>query len=169
MRPGSCPPRRTARTSNPAGLLAADRASRTLDPPGTFSLHLPRALHDQLEQRAAAAYPHEACGLLVGRRGSSGEVLEVTEGENVEADTDRYSLDPLHLLEVERAARERGLEVVGVWHSHPDHDAVPGALDRAGALEGWSYLIVSVRAGAPSEARCWRATPAGLTEERLLP
>ena len=151
------------------GSLAADRASRTVDPLENPSLYLPRALRGQLEQRAAAAYPREACGLLVGRRGVSGEVLEVTEGKNVEAGADRYSLDPLHLLEVERGARARGLEVVGVWHSHPDHDAVPGALDRAGAQEGWSYLIVSVRAGAPSGARCWRATPAGLAEERLLP
>lgn len=132
-------------------------------------MHLPQALRDQLELRAAAAYPREACGLLVGRRGVSGEVLEVTEGKNVAAGADRYSLDPLHLLEVERGAQARGFEVVGVWHSHPDHDAAPGALDRAGALEGWSYLIVSVRAGAPCEVRCWRATPAGLAEERLLP
>lgn len=141
------------------------------DPVETFSLHLPPALRGEIERWAAAAYPREACGLLVGRRGASGEVLEVTEGENTEAEagTDRYTLDPLHLLDVERGARARGLEVIGVWHSHPDHDAVPGSLDRAGALEGWSQLIVPVRAGAPCEARCWRATPAGLVEERLLP
>ena len=143
----------------------------TFHPLEISSLHLPQALRDQLKLRAAAAYPREACGLLVGRRGVSGEVLEVTEGENTEAEagTDRYTLDPLHLLDVERGARARGLEVVGVWHSHPDHDAVPGSLDRAGALEGWSQLIVSVRAGAPFEARCWRATFEGLVEERLLP
>ncbi|MEE2940012.1 MAG: M67 family metallopeptidase [Planctomycetota bacterium] len=137
----------------------------------TFSLHLPRTLRAALERSAVDAYPREACGLLVGRRGVSSEVLEVTEGRNIEADagTERFTLDPVHLVDVERSARARGLEVVGVWHSHPDHDAVPGALDRAHALAGWSHLILSVRAGAPGESRCWRATAAGLTEERLLP
>jgi proteasome lid subunit RPN8/RPN11 len=80
---------------------------------------------------------------------------------------DRFDLDPADHLAAEELARAVGLEVVGVWHSHPDHPAVPSEADRAQAWRGWSYPIVSVTAGRARELRSWRLAGQGFVEEEL--
>lgn len=135
------------------------------------TLQLPDALRQRIAAAGQAAYPREACGLLVGRAGASPSVVEVTEGRNLVADvaTDRYELDPVHLMEVERSARAQGLDVLGVWHSHPDHDAVPGRRDREGAFDAWSYVIVTITGGEVGDMRSWRLEGDVFAEQRLLP
>ena len=130
-------------------------------------LTLDEAQRASIRDAALAAYPHEACGLLVGR---DGEVEEVTIGRNLD-DTrahDRYTLDPTHLLHVEDDAEQRGLSVLGVWHSHPDHPAIPSETDRAGAWANWSYVIVSVRAGLPDGLRSWRLLGKRFVEQEVV-
>jgi proteasome lid subunit RPN8/RPN11 len=98
---------------------------------------------------ALAAQPAEACGLLLGSRGAQGiQVREATCARNLEllSPATRFFLHPADQLAAERRATALGLEVVGVWHSHPDRPARPSAADRAGAEEGRSHLIVEVRA-----------------------
>lgn len=140
--------------------------------PATDSLELAEPLRARLGALALARYPNEACGLLLGRRaGTRAEVLEVREARNRETRGARYryELDPGDLVAAETHARAAGLEVVGVWHSHPDRPAVPSASDRAAAWSAWSYLIVSVEASAVRELRAWRLAGARFREERLLP
>ncbi|MGH8508908.1 MAG: Mov34/MPN/PAD-1 family protein, partial [Gammaproteobacteria bacterium] len=68
----------------------------------------------------------------------------------------------------DRDARARGLEIVGVWHSHPDHPAEPSETDRAAAWEGWSYLIVSVARDGINAIRSWRRDAGQFYEEDVV-
>jgi proteasome lid subunit RPN8/RPN11 len=130
-------------------------------------LHLSARLRRRLEQRARAGYPDEACGLLVGRRAGAGvEITEVVETLNVSSDPRRrYEIDPVAYVDADDQACAQGLEIVGIWHSHPDHPARPSARDRAEAWEGWSYVIVSVQAERVSGLSSWRLASQGFVEE----
>jgi proteasome lid subunit RPN8/RPN11 len=75
------------------------------------------------------------------------------------AHRDRYWIDPADLLHAQKQARERGLQIIGVYHSHPDHPAIPSETDRQLAWAEYSYLIVSVQAGKAVEARSWQLNP----------
>lgn len=105
-----------------------------------------------------AAYPDEACGVLIGVM-PAGDVRidEVTRGRNVRADRtrDRYELDPGAIVEAERAARARGLDVVGFWHSHPDHPARPSDFDTERAWPDYVYVIVSTSSTGTGDLRAW--------------
>lgn len=137
-----------------------------------------------LVEAAIASYPNECCGLLVGQQEPSSSsddrtvvevvalnnawepsLLEYTDsqagpGEDPSAREhsvgDRYWIDPADMLAVQRSARERGLEIIGVFHSHPDHAAVPSECDRTLAWPVYSYIIVSVMAGQVADLKSWR-------------
>ncbi len=115
-------------------------------------------------RHARSASPEEACGLLLGRLASGRvRVLTVRPARNVAADRRRgYVVDPADLAAGLFAARRRGLELVGFYHSHPEGVALPSARDEAEAWPGVSYLLVSVPAvGSPvlrSYRRCRGAT-----------
>lgn len=106
---------------------------------------------------AVRAYPAEGCGLLFGTGPS--EVVRAEPITNAESDERRavaYLLAPGDYRRAEQRAREAGLEIVGVFHSHPDQAAVPSASDIAEAWPGWLYVIVSVEQGRAGLARGWR-------------
>ncbi|MGD1901655.1 MAG: Mov34/MPN/PAD-1 family protein [Geitlerinemataceae cyanobacterium] len=67
----------------------------------------------------------------------------------------RYTIDPRIMLAVQKSARDRGLAIVGVYHSHPEHPAIPSEYDREFAWSGYVYPIVSVQHGQPSTVRAW--------------
>ena len=103
----------------------------------------------------------------MGRSGAEFvDVLRVEHSPNRAPSTsvDMFELDPLHLARVDRAARDVGLSVVGVWHSHPLAPAVPSARDRAAATPGWCYAIVSL-ASHRTSIRCWRLVGSGFVED----
>ena len=109
-------------------------------------------MHCQAEQ----AYPQECCGVLLGLR--AGDVREVRAAipcTNARFDSPetRYSIDPRELVRIQRDAREKGLEIVGFFHSHPDHPArwSPTDLDEAHWI-ACSYLILSVEQGRVAAA-----------------
>jgi proteasome lid subunit RPN8/RPN11 len=99
---------------------------------------------------ATETYPHECCGVVVGRvdNGRLGVEAFRTGNLNVERAHDRFTLDPHDFLRVDTDARKRGLDIVAIYHSHPDHPARPSETDRAQAWEGYSYIIVAVNEGA---------------------
>ncbi len=137
----------------------------------TPPLFLPRCLAERLERWAEDALPAEACGLLVGERAPDGvhvrEVVRLSNAAPARVE-DLFELDPEEQLAVEQAAEAAGLEVVGVWHSHPDSAARPSPTDTERAWEGWSYPIVGFAAhGARRELRSWRIGPAGPVEEPI--
>lgn len=113
-------------------------------------------------------YPRETCGLLLGTtEGPSCRVALAREARNVVETRmhDRFELDPAALLEADAEAQRLGLDIVGVWHSHPDHPARPSETDREMAWPGWSYLIVSVGAQGVADWRSWRLHCGAFEEE----
>ena len=123
----------------------------------------PRDL-EAIGREAEARYPEEGCGFLLGRTGGGAKVVErvvVAANASSEGWRSRFLIHPEAVLAAHKAARGEGLEVVGVFHSHPDQPAVPSETDREGAWPGWSYVIVSVRAGQAAGVRSWRLTEAG--------
>ena len=115
---------------------------------------------DAIKAHAEADYPHECGGLLLGHldSGNGKTVVETLPMENT-ADVarrhDRVVIDPRALMLADRKARERGLDVIGYYHSHPDDEAVPSQFDLDHALPVWSYIIVSVRKGKAVDLRSW--------------
>jgi proteasome lid subunit RPN8/RPN11 len=133
-------------------------------------LELNGALRERLRHWARQGYPHECCGLLLGTAADGAvRVEEVTTARNLNTERaqDRFELDPQDFLRADALARERGLEVVGVWHTHPDHPALPSATDLDSAWEGWSYLILSVAAQGVPAMRSWRLAGREFVEEDI--
>ena len=125
-------------------------------------------LRQQVVDRAAQAYPAEACGLLIGRASRERvEVVRIAPARNRAARHDRYDLDPEDFLAADLAARTDSLEIVGIWHSHPDHPAVPSSTDLDRAWHGFSYLILAINRGEEAELRSWRLVDERFCEELL--
>lgn len=114
----------------------------------------------QIERHGERDYPHECCGLLIGSFGDDGdktvtEIYPIDNAREEEARHNRSLILPQDLMRAERYAREKRLDVVGNYHSHPDWVAEPSQFDLDHALPVWSYIIVSVRAGKAADVRSW--------------
>lgn len=115
---------------------------------------------NEIAQHAEREYPHECCGLLIGTLDREGRktVLETYPVENAREASARHNrslIPPLEVLRGERYARERDLDVVGNYHSHPNGEAVPSQFDLDHALPVWSYVIASVIDGKTADRRSW--------------
>jgi proteasome lid subunit RPN8/RPN11 len=134
------------------------------------TLTLPDQVRVQLESWAETGYPRETCGVLVGRRVANRVLIEravFARNANTQRTHDRYQLDAHDLLEADQAAEADELEIVGIWHTHPDHPARPSETDRLQAWDGWSYLILSVRNGRTADLRSWRLKGEEFEEESI--
>lgn len=117
----------------------------------TAQIRLAPAVLAALREAADSAWPHEACGLLLGRRGPEAAAIDAFRRTgNAAADPRRgYLVPPLELLAADGDARAAGREILGVWHSHPDAPAAPSRQDTDEAWEGYSYGIqAATREGA---------------------
>lgn len=116
-------------------------------------------LLERIRRHGEETYPHECGGMLVGRfEGGAKTVVELLPMENAMAEAERHNrvlITPKDVLRAERYAREKKLDVVGYYHSHPDDAAVPSQFDLDHALPVWSYIIVSVLQGKAVGARSW--------------
>ena len=128
-------------------------------------LRISAELAEKIRQQGVETYPHECCGALLGRDVSSNgqspasrEILDLFPLINRRDDSprNRFSVAPLDVIEADRAAQARGLDVVGWYHSHPDHPARPSEYDREHAWPWYSYIIVSVQQRVPQEMTSWR-------------
>lgn len=122
---------------------------------------LSRRAHDEIVAHARETAPAECCGLLVG----TGEtVVEAVRTANVDVNPNRFEIDAGDHIRARRAARARGREVLGFYHSHPHSDATPSSSDRAEAqYPGHLYLIVGLR-GEPAEVRLYRLEADGFAD-----
>jgi proteasome lid subunit RPN8/RPN11 len=113
---------------------------------------------EQIAAHATAAYPGECCGLMIGTfDGDDCCVVELRPSTNATPDpAKRYVIDPLTYLHADCDARQRGMEIVGIYHSHPDADPVPSRTDCDEGWPGYVYLIAAVRGGQPDAMRAWR-------------
>lgn len=128
----------------------------------------------QIRAHCEATYPNEGCGILIGRAQEGIKraemVLATGNGRESSAQRNRYSIPPEEILAGELKAEEMGLDVIGYFHSHPDHPARPSEFDREHAWPWYSYLIVSVTQGEALSRRSWqlREDRSGFDEERLV-
>jgi proteasome lid subunit RPN8/RPN11 len=104
-----------------------------------------------LRQHGEETYPHECCGVLLGTMdGEARTVTSIVRAGNTRADSphNRYNIDPKELVRIQRQGRERGEDIIGFYHSHPDHPAQWSQTDFAEAhWIGCSYVITSVEKG----------------------
>jgi proteasome lid subunit RPN8/RPN11 len=107
-------------------------------------------------------YPHEICGIMIGPRGG-GTVTEVKRANNiiVERARDRYEIDPRDHIRIQREADDAGFDIIGYYHSHPDHPAQASRFDTERSWTGYVYVIVSIEGGTPVDANAFVAANDG--------
>ena len=130
---------------------------------------------DEIARHAERDYPYECCGLLLGRFEAPGlksisEIYAISNAREEQAKRNRFLIRPEELLQGEQYAAERGLDVIGFYHSHPDHPAVPSQYDLEHAWPVYSYIVVAVMAGAAGDLRSWEmeSDRSTFTEEEIL-
>ena len=120
-----------------------------------MALRLLAGVADAIRNHGVETYPNECCGALIGRDG----VISTTYGlpnTTEEGPRRRFLVRPQDYRDAERRAAETGGELLGFYHSHPDHPARPSQYDLDHAWPFFSYIIISVRAGAPEDMTSWR-------------
>jgi proteasome lid subunit RPN8/RPN11 len=137
-------------------------------------LQLNKRQLESIRRHGAREYPSECCGMLLGKaNGDAKQVTEIVPLTNLrhdpnraqellplddpgkETEKNRFLIDPLDQLRVEKDARTRGLDVLGYYHSHPDHPARPSIYDRDHAWPWYSYVIIAVEQGVPKDLTSW--------------
>ena len=140
--------------------------------PNAAALWISSRLAEKVRAHGAETYPHECCGALLGRDSelikdqadaeqeiaAPREVLRLFPLANRNGDSprNRFMVTAQDVRTAELAAKNQGLEIIGWYHSHPDHPARPSEYDRDHAWPWYSYIIVSVRHGAAEDMTSWR-------------
>src|SRR6185437_14754445 len=128
--------------------------------PEAPSIRLHAAAWAELRTQSEAAYPFEGCGLLLGPYGGEKRVEKVVVLRNALREEGRgrfdFTFSPKEFMEAQLAAEKQNLDVVGIYHTHPDHPPRPSATDASQPmLAGWINVIAGVNGGRFKEARAW--------------
>lgn len=124
-----------------------------------FTLKIGEALMRRIEAHGVETFPYECCGAILGRDDDAGrEVTELFALSNHRNDSprNRFEITPEDVLLAERTAREKKMDLIGWYHSHPNAPARPSEFDREHAWPWYSYIIVSILDGAPKDMTSWR-------------
>jgi len=131
------------------------------------TLHIPTAIYDGIRSHGEETYPHECCGVLLGKPSPEGwRVESAVRAGNTRTDSahNRYHIAPIELVKIQREAARQGLDIAGFYHSHPDHPAQWSPTDFAEAhWIGCSYVITEVARGKAAVTNSFLLT--GTTEE----
>jgi proteasome lid subunit RPN8/RPN11 len=120
-----------------------------------MTIALTPVVNDAIRRHGAAAYPHECCGALIGRDGRVTEAFALPNTTE-EGPRRRFLVRPADYRDAEQRASALGAELLGFYHSHPDHPAQPSQYDLDHAWPFFSYVIVSVRQGEAGDLTSWR-------------
>jgi len=135
-------------------------------------LKIPREHYDAVRRHAEETYPHECCGVLLGQIDTQEKIVSsVVRCGNTRSDSphNRYHIDPRELVRVQREGRERGEDILGFYHSHPDHSAQWSPTDLAEAhWLGCSYVITSVEKGKAALTNSFELQGAGESDKKLV-
>ena len=152
-----------------------------------FEVGISRELAEKIREHGVETFPYECCGALLGQdlglresavsdkksHSVSREVLSLFPLVNRRDDSprNRFSVTADDVRDAEKTAKAQGLEVIGWYHSHPDHPARPSQYDRDHAWPWYSYIIVSVHTGVPQDMTSWRLKDdrSGFLEEKIRP
>jgi proteasome lid subunit RPN8/RPN11 len=131
------------------------------------------AIYEALRAHGEDSYPHECCGVLLGR--SDGDINTVdaaVRADNTRTDSahNRYSIAPQQLVKIQRQGREQGWDIVGFYHSHPDHPAQWSSTDLTEAhWLGCSYVITAVAEGEAQQTNSFLLTGSSEEDKALVP
>ncbi len=119
---------------------------------------------NEMSAHGEREYPYECCGLLIGSFFDNGkkvvaQTLPIINARESESKHHRFLIPPDELVRGERYAAENGLEVIGFYHSHPDHPAVPSQYDLEHAWPVYSYIVIAVGEGRARDLRSWELRP----------
>ncbi len=136
-------------------------------------LRISRQDYERVRQHGEETYPHECCGALLGQFREDGVrvVTATARCGNTRTDSahNRYNIDPRELVRIQREGRERGEDIVGFYHSHPDHPARWSATDLAEAhWFGCSYVITAVEKGKAAVTNSFLLEGSDEEEKRLV-
>ena len=114
----------------------------------------------EIRAHSEGDYPYECCGLMLGRFEADGKktvsmTYPISNAREEETKRNRFLIRPEELMRGEEYAREKGLDVVGFYHSHPDDRAVPSQYDLEHAWPTYSYVVASVEQGRAADLRSW--------------
>ena len=136
-------------------------------------LKISQSAYDSIRQHGEQTYPHECCGVLLGRCDDDGAKI-VTRAEpcgntRVDSAHNRYQIDQKELVRIQREGRERGEDIVGFYHSHPDHPAQWSATDLAEAhWIGCSYVITSVMQGKAAATNAFELAGTDESDKKFI-
>ena len=136
-------------------------------------LKISQTAYASLRRHGEETYPLECCGVLLGRFEDDGAktVPRAVRCGNTRADSpeNRYNIDPKELIRIQREGRERGEDIVGFYHSHPDHPAQWSATDLAEAhWFGCSYVITSVERGKAAATKAFELSGARENDKKFV-
>ncbi|MDR1985615.1 MAG: M67 family metallopeptidase [Treponema sp.] len=138
-------------------------------------LEIPVDLRQAVMNEGEKAYPNECCGFVLGILKDAGErkmeaLIPIGNAREAEEQYHRFKIEPEDFMKAEKEARALNLDIIGFYHSHPDHPARPSDYDREQALPFYSYLIVSVAGGKADILTSWElaADRAAFTEEEIV-
>jgi len=126
-------------------------------------IHLSSELEKKIREDGETAYPNECCGVLIGEVDNAGvkTVRSTLTIDNAREDGEQYHrflITPEDMMKAEQTARSNKLDVIGFYHSHPDHPSAPSGYDKDHALPFYSYVIVSVDKGKAQVLTSWELT-----------
>lgn len=126
-------------------------------------MHTPESILEAIRSHGADAYPEEGCGFLLGSiENGQNHVRRIRRVANRQPENRerRYQITPDDYRKAEEHTQAHDLDIVGFYHSHPDHPARPSQTDLAEAtFPGYTYVIVSVKDGAPEKLTAWSLAP----------
>lgn len=134
-----------------------------------MTIRIVKNVLNDIRVHAEATYPEECCGLLIAD--GSRKISESMRMTNVFGGPkhDRYDIDPLELFRADRSISQRGLEIAGIYHSHPDYPATLSKFDLEHSFAWYSYVVISVPQGHAGDTRSWIPSEDHklVTEEKL--
>lgn len=138
-------------------------------------LRLSKKIVEEINAHGVASYPYEGCGVLLGEMVNGSGIVQaifpvLNRWEVEEEQRERFLIGDGDMFQAELAAAEQGLDVIGIFHSHPDHPPVASPRDLAwAAWSGYSYLITEVRNRRPGQSRSWQLLEnrSGFVEEKV--
>jgi proteasome lid subunit RPN8/RPN11 len=135
-------------------------------------LKIEKSSYDSIRRHGEETYPHECCGVLLGRIEEDARIVtSIARCANTREDSphNRYNIDPRQLIRIQREGRERGEDIVGFYHSHPDHPAQWSQTDLAEAhWVGCSYVITSVEKGKAAVTNSFELTGGDESDQEFL-
>ncbi len=123
----------------------------------------------QMVEHARATYPNECCGAMIGSVDGDGKVVQVAlplENAFTGAQAARYELRPVDLLKADREARSRNMDLVGIYHSHPDCGAYFSETDLKNSCPWYSFVVLSIQKGEFDHANSWLPNPEQTAAEK---